>query len=132
MAGIKKLDKLLKLLKPELSSKDFVISTISEKQLHGLGFCPQLAFIETKGVTVIIEERVAKEKSLSYSNIWRMITLNVYSDLEAVGFIARITDELAKAGISVNVVSAYYHDHLFVPKDKAHQAIEVLKKLSES
>ena len=61
-----------------------------------------------------------------------MITLTIHSDLSAVGFLARITDKLAKAGISVNVCSGYYHDHLFVPIEKANNAIDILKRLSAS
>lgn len=132
MSGIKDLDKLLKGMKPELVSKEFVFSTISEIQLKRLKLNPLLSFKETEGITIIIERKVAEENTLPYSNVWKLITLNVHSDLSAVGFLAKITDKLAKAGISVNVISAYYHDHLFVPTEKADVAIEILKRLSES
>jgi hypothetical protein len=49
--------------------------------------------------------------------------LTVHSSLEAVGFLAAITARLAETGISVNVVSAFYHDHLFVPHDRADEAL---------
>jgi hypothetical protein len=51
----------------------------------------------------------------------------VHSALTAVGFLAAITTRLAEAGISVNAVSAYYHDHLFVPWERREEAMEVLK-----
>ena len=41
----------------------------------------------------------------------RLITLTVRSSLEAVGLLAAITARLADAGISVNAVSAFHHDH---------------------
>ena len=44
-----------------------------------------------------------------------MITVMVHSALDAVGFLATITTRLAAAGIGVNLVSAFFHDHLFVP-----------------
>lgn len=132
MDGIKDLDKLLKGMKPGLVSKEFVFSTISESQFNRLKLNPLLIFKETEGITVIIERKIAEKNSLPYSNVWKLITLTIHSDLSAVGFLARITDKLAKAGISVNVVSACYHDHLFVPVEKADETIEILKKLSES
>jgi hypothetical protein len=52
------------------------------------------------------------------------------------GFIvARITEVLAAQGISVNVVSGYYHDHLFIKESQSEEALKILKlwqkKLSE-
>ncbi len=37
----------------------------------------------------------------------------------------------AKNGISVNAISAFYHDHLFIEKDKAEQAQALLEELSK-
>ena len=34
---------------------------------------------------------------------------------------------LAAAGISVNAVSAFHHDHLFVPEDRAEEALRLLQ-----
>ncbi|WP_353843164.1 ACT domain-containing protein, partial [Mesorhizobium sp.] len=42
-----------------------------------------------------------------------------------------ITARLAAAGMGVNPVSAFYHDHLFVPADRAEEAMELLEKLAE-
>ena len=47
------------------------------------------------------------------------------------GFLAKITEKLAGAKISVNAVSAYYHDHLFVSKEKAGLAMKKLKELQK-
>ena len=59
-----------------------------------------------------------------------MITLNVHSSLEAVGFLAAITARLAAAGMGVNPVSAYFHDHLFVPADRVDEAMAILEGLA--
>jgi uncharacterized protein len=59
-----------------------------------------------------------------------MITLRIHSSLEAVGFLARIAAELARLGISVNVVSAFHHDHLFVPAGRAEEAMAALRALA--
>ncbi|MHA1926560.1 MAG: ACT domain-containing protein, partial [Candidatus Thorarchaeota archaeon] len=91
-----------------------------------------LTFKEKEGVTLILDKTMADAHSLEYLSTWSMITLSVHSDLEAIGFIARVTSELAKEGISVNVVSAYYHDHLFVPYEEGQEAMEILQALSEN
>ena len=42
---------------------------------------------------------------------------------------AAMSRTLGDAGISANVVAAYYHDHIFVPADKVDLAVQVLEKL---
>jgi hypothetical protein len=59
-----------------------------------------------------------------------MITLNVHSSLDAVGFLAAITTRLAAAGMGVNPISAFFHDHLFVPAERADEAMAILKTLA--
>ncbi len=130
MVGIKDLDELLKAMKPVLVDKDFVFCTVSEEQADELKSDALLVFKEKEGITIIIEKAVADKDSIPYSAVWAMITLTVHSDLETVGFLARITAKLAEEGISVNAVSAYYHDHLFVPLDTAERSMEILSNLS--
>jgi len=43
---------------------------------------------------------------------------------------AVIAMRLKDAGISVNPVSGYYHDHLFVPEEKAREAVTILEELA--
>jgi hypothetical protein len=59
-----------------------------------------------------------------------MITLEIHSSLDAVGFLAAITARLAEAGMGVNPVSAFYHDHLFVPADRAAEALRILETIA--
>lgn len=61
-----------------------------------------------------------------------MITLTVHSSLEAVGFLAVITRHLAQHSISVNAVSAYHHDHLFVPVHRADEAMRLLGDMARA
>lgn len=79
---------------------------------------------------MIVTEDQAEAAGLAGTFRCRMITLNIHSSLEAVGFLAAITARLAAAGMGVNPVSAFYHDHLFVPADRAGEAMEVLRELS--
>ena len=55
--------------------------------------------------------------------------LEIHSSLEAVGFLAAILPPLAAAGIGVNPVSAFHHDHLFVPEQRAAEALAILEAL---
>lgn len=85
-----------------------------------------MIFREREGDTLILPEEEASAAGLSFTFPSRMITLNVHSSLDAVGFLAVITTRLAAAGMGVNPVSAYFHDHLFVPAGRAGEAMAVL------
>ena len=48
------------------------------------------------------------------------------------GFLAIILRHLADHGISCNVASGYFHDHLFVQDGEEEQVMELLQQLSQS
>ena len=121
---------LLRTMTPELQDGEFVFCTIAPEQLSYLTCEPLCQFREPEGMTLILSRQQAEECHVDYTYVSRMITLTVHSDLEAVGFLAAITAKLAEHDISVNAVSAYYHDHLFVPTDRAHDAMRALLELS--
>jgi len=130
MVGIQNLDQLMKSMKPELGESDFILCSVSDKQLVNLKVKPLMTFKEKEGITLILYRKDAEVNSIKYEGVWALITMTVHSDLAAVGFLARLAAALAKEGISVNAVSAFYHDHLFVPKEKSKEAMKVLQKLS--
>jgi hypothetical protein len=119
-------------MEPSLSDEEYVFVSMDESLIEELNIDPLLAFKEEEGVTLILDKTTADSHSLEYLSTWSLITLSIHSDLEAIGFIARVSSELAKEGISVNVVSAFYHDHLFVPYDEGHEALEILQALTEN
>ncbi len=92
-------------------------------------FGPLLQFHEDEGLTIILKKEQADSASLEYSGVWSRITLTVHSSLEAVGLLAAVTRVLADASVPCNVVSAYYHDHLFVPESLADRALKTLERL---
>lgn len=121
---------LLHTMTPELQDGECVFCTITPEQLLHLSCEPLCQFRESEGITLVLSRQQAEECHLDYAYASRMITLTVHSGLEAVGFLAAIAAKLAEHGISVNVISAYYHDHLFVPTDRAQDAMRVLLELS--
>lgn len=117
-------------MKPKMAKGAFVFCSVNDAVLLGLKAKPQLVFREDEGTTIIVNKKEADANQLSYEGIWKMISITVHSDLAAVGFLAAITKSLAESGISVNAVSAYYHDHIFVPFEKANDALQALADLS--
>jgi hypothetical protein len=130
MTGERDLAALLRGMKPEMREGIFVFGTIAEAAKLPAGIAPLLTFREAEGTTVVIPRDEAERVGLSHQFPSRLITLTVHSSLEAVGLLAAITARLAGAGISVNAVSAFYHDHLFVPEHRADEALALLKNMS--
>ena len=60
----------------------------------------------------------------------RQITLTIHSSLEAVGLTGAFATELARHGISANVVAGFYHDHIFVGAADADRAMAALTDLA--
>jgi len=126
------LQRLIREMRPFLHERPFVFCTVPPGELAGMTFEPLCYFREDEGATVIIGADEANNTGFSYSRKWALITLQVHSPLDAVGFVAAVTSELARAGISVNPVSAFHHDHLFVPWEKRTEAMRLLEKMGES
>jgi hypothetical protein len=131
MPGEMNLDRLLREMKPELNAGQYVFCTLNSKDdLDTLK--PLSMFREREGVTVVLPKEQADKLSLSYSSVSAWITLTVHSALEAVGLTAVVSQNLAKAGISCNIIAGYYHDHLFVPVHEAERALVILQNISKT
>ena len=130
MTGETDLRKLLGSMSPELAPGVHVFVTLPPGAPVPDALNPVMIFREREGVTLILLEETAKSADLTASFRCRMITLNIHSSLQAVGFLAAITARLAAAGMGVNPVSGYFHDHLFVPADRAEEAMSLLQKLA--
>ena len=128
MAGETDLTNLLRSIEPELHPDEFVFCTTADPSTIPESIC---TFREREGVALICRRADAEAQGLSFTFPCRMITLNVHSSLEAIGFLAAISMALASRGIGANVVSAFYHDHLFVASDQADAAMAVLRDLQK-
>ena len=131
MPGERNLATLLHNMKPEMQDGVFVFCSMPEDKEIPAALKPVHIFREREGTTLVIRREEAEGAGLPYQFSSRLITLTVHSSLEAVGFLAAITARLAQAGISVNAVSGYYHDHLFVPDHRADEALRLLQDISK-
>ena len=124
------IDELVREMNPQLNDGKWVFCTLPDGTA-----APREAvavFRETEATTVIIPASIAASHGLEPRYVAAWITLTVYSDLDAVGFLAAISHVLAEEGISCNVMSAVHHDHLFVPYDQGRRALDVLRTLQSS
>ncbi len=130
MAGIKDKHQILKKLNPELSKTEFVFCTFPEATYGNLAHLnPIASYQEKEGLTLIIPKENADEYNLHYESCYKAITLLVHSSLDSVGLTAAVSTKLAEAGISANIIAAYFHDHIFVPSAQADLALNVLLEL---
>ncbi|MDO8472030.1 MAG: ACT domain-containing protein [bacterium] len=60
---------------------------------------------------------------------WQLFTFELSLPFEVVGFLAQVSTALAKAGISIFVLSSYSTDHILVKADHRDQTISVLTRL---
>ena len=90
---------------------------------------PIASFSEAEGLTLVIPQAAADQAGLAYHGTFNCITLLVHSSLEAVGLTAAVATKLAEHNISANVIAAWYHDHIFVPTEKAEAALAALREL---
>lgn len=124
------MDRLLARMRPALRPGTYVFATVEDDGVPA-DLIPVMGFREAEGTTLILPEAEAARAGLTSAFPCRWITLRVHSSLAAVGFLAAVTAHLADRGIAVNAVSAFHHDHLFVPAARAEEAMGVLRTLAE-
>jgi uncharacterized protein len=129
MSGEKDQVRLQQTMAPDLRPETYVYCTFQDHHLP-VDLSPICTFWENEGLTAIVERSQAIQAKVPFIFEAKLITLTVHSSLEAIGFLAMIATALAKAGIPCNAVAAFHHDHLFIPVDRAHDALSLLEALS--
>jgi len=131
MPAVSDLQTLLETMEPVLNAGVYVFATVpAGKALQADAVVCSIK--EAEGLSVVMDARMAEREGLQAVFPCAWITLNVHSDLDAVGLTAAFATALANAGISCNVVAGTNHDHLFVPHGKAEQALTVLRGLQQT
>ena len=122
---------LIRSMRPVLRPETFVFASLPDGTIPAATE-PVMIFREGEGLAAILTREDADAAGLTGVFPCRMITLEVHSALDAVGFMAAVTSRLATSGIAVNPVSALRHDHLFVPADRAEEAFRILQEMAAS
>ncbi|MFJ6567672.1 ACT domain-containing protein [Streptomyces sp. NPDC091292] len=132
MSGERDLRRLLSGMRPELNPGRYVFTFTEAGALPGVppGVTPVVTVAEPEGLTLVVRQEEADATGLPYAYVAGWITLRVHSALDAVGLTAAVARELATAGLSCNVVAGYHHDHLFVPHERATEAVSLLEALA--
>ncbi|MDX1733495.1 MAG: ACT domain-containing protein [Halioglobus sp.] len=128
--GERDLAVLLAGLSPQLLGQEYVFCTVADGAPGDyLQLDPLATFREQEGLTLVLERGIAAGAGFPVDAPMSCITLQVHSSLAAVGLTAAVSGALAQAGISANVVAAWYHDHVFVPAGRAQEALDCLRNL---
>jgi hypothetical protein len=129
--AISDLTTLIRSMEPVLNAGTYVYVSVplgtDASQLDAIATVREL-----EGLTLVLPEEAAQRLGFAALCRCAWITLNVHSDLQAVGLTAAFAAALGQAGISCNVVAGAFHDHIFVPAERADQALVALQRLQHS
>lgn len=93
---------------------------------------PFAIIAESEGICALVPLEQALELKLDYSHEpLSRISLGVNLSVKLQGLTASVAQNLAAAQIPCNIISGMRHDHLFVPRRRAHDAMAALNRLSE-
>ena len=131
MPGETDLDKILKSLNPELSEEEYIFCTYKNRSPKLIESDSWAIIQEQEGTTYILERRKAEKYQIEFESVFKRITIKIFSSLNAVGLTAVISRRLANLGISANIVSGYFHDHIFIPTEKANEAKRAIEEIQQ-
>jgi len=131
---------LLRETKIEVSPATFALIGISHQDWSRLLENPELSprvdavfmiFRNDKEVTLLIEEEDWQRirhalRDAKVERGFRLLTFDLELAWNVVGYLARVTEILAAAGISVGALSSFSRDHLLINQDQLGSALRVL------
>lgn len=130
MAGESDLDTLIATMRPELDPVTYVWASMQGLAAAGALIDAVATVREAEGWSLVLPIDAASRHGLDFSFPSARLTLTVESALEAVGLTAAVARALADAGIAANVVAGFHHDHVFVPRERAADAMAALADLT--
>ncbi len=86
MTSEKDLEKLLTLMAPCVFPDEYVFCIVPDgKYGDYFEYCPVASFMESEGLTLVLTRKNTDKAKLQYDSVFKRITLEVHSSLEAVG-----------------------------------------------
>lgn len=104
---------------------------LENPELSPRGDAPYMLLRDRHEVTLLLDEtdwqtmRYAA-RDARVEGGFRLVTLDIELEWNVVGFLARVTEILAGAGIAVGALSAFSRDHLLIKQDDLGTALRVL------
>ncbi len=126
MTPMDNLDEALASLDPQLEGS-YVFASVDSL---APGLEPFATVREPEGLTVVCTVLEAEQHGLDSSRRYARITARAQTALHAVGITSTVTSTVASRGIPCNVIAGVYHDHFFVPEDRAEETVALLQALS--
>lgn len=133
-------DELLGRTRVEVAPGSFFVVGMSHEEWTRLLENPELSprpdvpfmlLRDAHEVTLLVEEEdwrpmrhAAREARVEGG--FRLVTLDVELPWDTVGYLARVTEILAGAGVSVGALSAFSRDHLLIKQDDLAKALRAL------
>jgi hypothetical protein len=104
---------------------------LENPELSPRGDAPYMLMRDRHEMTLLLDE--IDWKTMRYAardarveGGFRLVTLDIELEWNVVGFLARVTEILAGAGIAVGALSAFSRDHLLIKQDDLGTALRVL------
>ncbi len=104
---------------------------LENPELSPRGDAPYMLLRDKHEVTLLLDEtdwqtmRYAA-RDARVEGGFRLVTMDIELEWNVVGFLARVTEILAGAGIAVGALSAFSRDHLLIKQDDLGTALRVL------
>ncbi len=132
--------KLLSETKVKVSSGTFTLASLSHQDWRRLLQNPRLGpdaesqfmiFLDEREVTLLVGSEDWRQMShivpeAKCESDFRLITLDAILGWEVVGYLARVTEILAAADISVGALSSFSRDHLLIKQKDLAKALLAL------
>ena len=104
---------------------------LEQPELSPRANAPFMLLRDTREVTLLLEEEdwLVMRHAVREARVetgWRLVTLNIELDWNVKGFLARVTEILAAAGIPLGALTAFSRDHLLIKQDDLGRALKAL------